>query len=816
MAENKQNNQQNSKFGGIDALKNIKRSFGQEIEGLKGLKQSLISTRAKIEKVYANKVVVEEQPKIEKVEVAPVEVKPVVPEKNRPQNNNRNERPNFNNRNNQNNQFQQRPNFRQNNNNNNNNNFNRNGNCQKQNQFGNRPQGQNQNNRPNFQNNNQKFNRPFNAKPVLEPLPDALKVREYNNNNNKKKFDQDHEKRVLNKRQKMKIFGYDDESDVRMGSRKLKVKKEKEPINIVNIDSAVLTQENITVKELSEKISKPVSEILKKLIELGMMLTINSTINFDTAELVSGEFGIKLTKKIEQTIEEKIKEEHQNENDEDLVKRPPVVAVLGHVDHGKTSLLDAIRKSDIAAHESGGITQHIGAYSILTNNGRITFIDTPGHAAFTQIRARGAKATDVAILVVAADDGVKPQTIEAIKHIKDAGVPMIVAVNKMDVVGANVDRVKQQLSEHNVLPEDWGGDAIIVPISAKTGLNIDKLLDAIILVAEMCDLKANPNKHASGTVLEARLDKNRGAVATLLVQNGTLKVGDTVVAGTAFGKVRSIADEKGTVLKEVTPSFPAFVIGLDEVPSAGDFFYVVDANISRKLIEERKNKIKEERIQKVNLSADDFLARVDETKLHVLKLIIKTDVQGSVEALKYTLEALSNEEVKVHCISASAGLITENDIVLAQTSGAILIAFNLKTDAKTSLIAKQHSVEIKNFKIIYEAEDFIKREVRKLKAPTYQEEVLGKAEVRFVFKLSSVGFVAGCMVKDGRIRRNGKIRVIRNGEVIATDEVDSLKIQKDDQKEVTEGYECGIKLNHFNGYKEGDILECFVLNEIKD
>jgi len=813
LAENKQNNEQKeSKFGSIDALKNIRRSFLQEVENIKTLKQKLSETWDKITNAFAerNNKKEAEEVKQEQVVKEPVNVEPAKKQapisNNRPQNfvrgnQNNNVRPN---------------NFHQNNNNG----FNRNNNARVP--FNNnRPQNfQNKNSsfKPNYQNNNgfNKFQKPFNSKPILEPLPDALKVREYNNNNNKKKFDQDHEKRVLNKRQKLKIFGFDDENEVRMGSRKLKTKKEKEPINIVNIDSAVLTQETITVKELSEKISKPVSELLKKLIELGMMMTVNSVINFDTAELVSGELGIKLTKKIEQTIEEKIKEEHANESEENLVKRPPVVTVLGHVDHGKTSLLDAIRKSDIASHESGGITQHIGAYSILTPTGKITFIDTPGHAAFIQMRARGAKSTDVAVLVVAADDGVKPQTIEAIKHIKDANVPMIVAVNKIDVVGANIERVKQQLSEHGVLPEDWGGEAIIVPISAKTGQNIDKLLETINLVAEMCDLKANPNKHASGTVLEARLDKNRGAVATLLVQNGTLKVGDTVVAGTAFGKVRSMADEKGTILKEITPSMPAFVVGLDEVPSAGDFFYVVDASLSRKLIEERKNKIKEERIQKVNLSADDFLARVDETKLSMLKLIIKTDVQGSVDALKYTLEALSNKEIKVACISASAGAITENDIILAKTSGAILIAFNIKTDAKISQVAKKHGVEIKNFRIIYEAEDFIKGEVKKLKEPVFEEEILGKAEVRFVFKLSSVGFVAGCMVKDGKIRRNAKIRVIRDGETIATDDVDSLKIQKDDQREVGEGYECGIRLSKFNAYKEGDILECFVLNEVKE
>ncbi len=815
MSENKENKQNSSKFGGIDALKNIRRSFLQEIDNLKKTKQNLMGQINKVDNLLSSMASQEEieEPVIEKVEQK-VEVETPVQKNVFTSLNKQNKPNNTYNRNNSFNQSRPKNNDRPNN-------FGKN-NFQSRQTYNNRQQdGQKQGgfNRQGYQNGGntdfKKFQKPFNQKPMLEALPEALKTRVYNNNN-KKRYEEHEEKRVLNKRQKLKIFGYDDESDERMGSRKLKVKKVKEPIKIVNIDSAVLTQENVTVKELSEKISKPVSEILKKLIELGMMLTINSTINFDTAELVSGELGVTLTKKIEQTIEEKIKEEHKNDNSENQIKRPPVVAVLGHVDHGKTSLLDAIRKSDIAGHESGGITQHIGAYSILTPNGKITFIDTPGHAAFTQIRARGAKATDIAILVVAADDGVKPQTIEAIKLIKDAEVPMIVAINKMDVAGANVERVKQQLSEQNVLPEDWGGDAIIVPISAKTGLNVDKLLDTIILVADMCDLKANPNKHASGTVLEARLDKSQGAVATLLVQNGTLKVGDTVVAGTAVGKVRSILDEKGSMLKEVPPSMPAFVVGLDEVPHAGDFFYVVDANLSRKLIEERKNKIKEQRIQKVNLSADDFLARVDESKMNILKIVLKTDVQGSVDALKYTLEALSNDEVKVSCISASVGLINENDIVMAKTSGAILIAFNIKSDAKTLQIAKKYGVEIKNFKIIYEAEDFVKNEVKKLKEPKFEEEVLGRAEVRLVFKLSSVGLVAGCMVKDGKIRRNAKIRVIRKGEVIATDDIDNLKIQKDDQREVAEGYECGVKLSKFNDYKEGDILECYILNEIKD
>ena len=629
------------------------------------------------------------------------------------------------------------------------------------------------------------------------------------------------ESRTLSKRQKAKIFDFADgdyETEQRMGSRKLRVKKEKEDIKIVALESAVLAKTHLTVKELSEKISKPASVLLKKLMELGLMLTINSVVDAQTAELVANELGIKLDIKIEKTFEEKVKEVHKTKkNEKGAKKRAPVVTIMGHVDHGKTSLLDAIRTTSVASCEAGGITQHIGAYSIEKNKEKITFIDTPGHEAFSAMRARGAKVTDVAILVVAADDGIKAQTKEAIKHIKKAAVPMIVACNKIDKPEANIERVKQQLTEHEIVPEEWGGDVIVVPVSARTGEGIDKLLDTILLVSEMQALTAVSEKEATGTVLEAKLDKTRGVVATLLVQDGTLKVGDHVVAGTSFGRIKAMIDDSGKQVKTALPSQPVQIVGLDEVPRAGDFFYVVDASLSKKVIEERKDKIKADRIQKSTLSAEDFLAKVDEGKLKTVKLIIKSDVQGSAEALKSTLQALSNSEVRVLCITAVAGQITENDIALAQTSGAILIAFNIKVDSKIETIAKQNKIKINNFKIIYQAADFIEKEVKKLKEPKYKEELLGKAEIRNVFKLSTSGMVAGCMVTEGKIKRNALARLMRGDDMLTEkDTIDTLKIVKEDQREVSSGFECGIKLGKFNSYAIGDIIVCYQLIEIQE
>lgn len=640
-------------------------------------------------------------------------------------------------------------------------------------------------------------------------------------NKNKTPSRQLEEKRQMNKKQLQKRTQYlEDYDEDRMGSRKLiKTKKKEEKVFVAPaIENAVITTENVSVKVLSEKTGKPVTEIIKQLMLLGIMANINSTIDFTTAELVAGELGVKLEQKLDKTMEEKLHDATNAEvDDEGAVPRPPVVTVMGHVDHGKTSLLDAFRKTSVALGEAGGITQKIGAYVTKYNGQKITFIDTPGHAAFTAMRARGAKVTDIAILVVAADDGIMPQTIEAINHIKAAGVPMIVAINKMDVQGANPERVKQQLAENGVMPEEWGGDAIIVPCSAKTGVGLDELLNMVLLVAEMQELKANPDKMATGVVIEAELDKNRGPVATVLVQNGTLRIGDSFVSGLTFGKVRAMFDENGNKLKEAGPSMPVSVLGFYEVPDSGSQVYVVSEKFSKDLIEERKNKIKEERTHSTSgVSLDDFMTKVNEGKLKNLNIIIKADVQGSVEALKQTLTAIKNDEVKVVCIHSGAGAVTESDLVLAKASNAIIINFNLKTSGKISQMAESMGVEIKNYNVIYTVVDDITSAIKGLMTVKYNEEVIGHAEVRAIFKLSSVGLVAGSYVTDGKIQRGAGARLIRAGEIIETTEISALKIQKDDKAEVNYGYECGIKLRDVKELKEGDIIEAFIKVKIEN
>ena len=640
-------------------------------------------------------------------------------------------------------------------------------------------------------------------------------------NKNKTPSRQLEEKRQMNKKQLQKRTQYlEDYDEDRMGSRKLiKTKKKEEKVFVAPaIENAVITTENVSVKVLSEKTGKPVTEIIKQLMLLGIMANINSTIDFTTAELVAGELGVKLEQKLDKTMEEKLHDAtNVEEDDEGAVPRPPVVTVMGHVDHGKTSLLDAFRKTSVALGEAGGITQKIGPYVTKYNGQKITFIDTPGHAAFTAMRARGAKVTDIAILVVAADDGIMPQTIEAINHIKAAGVPMIVAINKMDVQGANPERVKQQLAENGVMPEEWGGDAIIVPCSAKTGVGLDELLNMVLLVAEMQELKANPDKMATGVVIEAELDKNRGPVATVLVQNGTLRIGDSFVSGLTFGKVRAMFDENGNKLKEAGPSMPVSVLGFYEVPDSGSQVYVVSEKFSKDLIEERKNKIKEERTHSTSgVSLDDFMTKVNEGKLKNLNIIIKADVQGSVEALKQTLTAIKNDEVKVVCIHSGAGAVTESDLVLAKASNAIIINFNLKTSGKISQMAESMGVEIKNYNVIYTVVDDITSAIKGLMTVKYNEEVIGHAEVRAIFKLSSVGLVAGSYVTDGKIQRGAGARLIRAGEIIETTEISALKIQKDDKAEVNYGYECGIKLRDVKELKEGDIIEAFIKVKIEN
>ena len=644
--------------------------------------------------------------------------------------------------------------------------------------------------------------------------------------NKKKTHNQPQEKKQLSKKAQMRwnIEEYEnenDENETRMG-RRYKVKKKEEPakpIEATKIESATITTDNLTVKLLSEKIGVPVAKIVKKLFILGIMATINSTIDFDTAELVSNEFGVKLEKKVVATAEEQLKTRLSNALEEDqknLQPRPPVVTVMGHVDHGKTSLLDAIRKTNVVSGEAGGITQSIGAYTTKINGRTITFIDTPGHAAFTAMRARGAQLTDIAVLVVAADDGIMPQTIEAINHIKAAGVPMIVAINKIDKPEANIDRVMKGLADQNVLPEEWGGDTICVPIAAKLGKNIDKLLEMILLVADVQDLKANPNRPAVGTIIESRLDKGKGPVASVLVQNGTLKVGDTVISGIAFGKVRAMMDENGKPVKKATPSTPVQILGLDAVPESGDSLTVVDEKMKNQIIAERKNKIKQDKINSQGtVNIDDLFNKADANSLKVLNIIIKADVQGSVEALKASLADLRNDEAKVVCVHSAVGNITESDVLLAQASNAIIIGFNVKCEGKASAMAEKNKIQIKSYSIIYECIDDVKLALKGMLAPKYEDKQVGTLEVRQIFKISSVGTIAGCYVLEGKITKNSKVHVIRNGKEIAQADVENLKVQKNEAKEVTKGFECGIKLKGFDDIKEFDQFVAFVSERVE-
>lgn len=604
----------------------------------------------------------------------------------------------------------------------------------------------------------------------------------------------------------------------RMGSRKLiKSKREKEVFVAPQVEHAIIKTETITVKVLSEKIGKPVSDIIKKLFILGIMATINSAIDFETAELVASEFDVTLELKLEKTFEEQLKDKTTFEDDAESIERAPVVTVMGHVDHGKTSLLDALRKTNTVEGEAGGITQTIGAYSIVVGGKRITFIDTPGHAAFTSMRVRGAKVTDIAILVVAADDGVMPQTEEAISHIKAAGVPMIVAINKMDKNTANAEKIKQQLADKGVLSEEWGGDSIFVPISAKTGLGIDKLLETIHLIAEVQELKANPNRMASGVVIEAELDKNRGPVASVLIQNGTLNVGDNVVAGLTYGKVRAMYDDKGNNIDSAGPSICVSVLGFNEVPQSGDSVTVIDEKLSKQVIQERKNKIKEERtLSTSGVSLDDFMSKVKEGKLKTLNVIVKADVQGAVEAIVQSLSEIRNEEVKVSCIHSGVGFVTESDVLLAKATSSIIIAFNVKVGPRAAQIAKVEDVEVKDYDIIYALIDDLTLAISGMKTIKYEQVVVGRGEVRAMFKLSSVGFVLGSYITEGKAVRNSFVRVYRGDELICDNQIESLKVVKDEKAEVTKGFECGIKIKEGNLVKVEDTLEFYENVPIKD
>jgi translation initiation factor IF-2 len=575
--------------------------------------------------------------------------------------------------------------------------------------------------------------------------------------------------------------------------------------------------DEISVGELALRLKKTGAEVVKQLMKLGVMASISQNIDFDTASLVALDFGAKVEREVIVTIEERLIDESVD-LDENLVPRDPVVVIMGHVDHGKTSLLDYIRTADVAAGEAGGITQHIGAYRVKVNDRHVTFLDTPGHAAFTSMRARGASITDIAILVVAADDGIMPQTVEAINHAKAAEVPIIVALNKMDKETANPERIKQQLTEHELISEEWGGETIICPLSAHTGEGVEHLLEMIILQADMRELKANPERSAKGTVIEAKLDRGRGPVATVLVQNGTLKQSDIVIAGKTVGRIRAMTDDKGQKLEEAGPSVPVEVIGLSEVPEAGDVFHTVaDERMARELVSQRKHMEKDSGAgaPAPKASLDDLFAQIQQGQIKDLNLIVKADVHGSAEALKASLEEIANEEVRVRVIHSGVGAVNASDILLASTASAIIIGFNVRADSSAAQSAEQSNVEIRYYRVIYECIEEVETSMRGMLSKKYQEVKLGEAEVRQVFKASNIGTVAGSYVLDGKMERNAQARVIRDGIVVYEGVIASLKRFKDDAKEVASGYECGISLEKYTDVKEGDIVEAFKMEEIQ-
>ena len=659
-----------------------------------------------------------------------------------------------------------------------------------------------------------------NKMPDLAPTEQKERVSNYDPN--KKQYDRPkNPERSVNpnaRKRDSQMFnngGLDD--DFVRGKRKKKTQVQKVAIEPVKIEKAVMTNETITVKDLSERIGKPVGEIIKKLMMLGIIATINNELDYDTASLVCAEYDIELELKLAETAEDALESENVEDAEEDLQPRPPVVTIMGHVDHGKTSLLDYIRESHVTAGEAGGITQHIGAYTVNLKGQQITFLDTPGHEAFTAMRMRGAQATDIAILVVAADDGVMPQTIEAINHAKAAGVQIIVAINKMDKPNANPDRIRQQLTEYELVDENWGGDTIMVPVSAQTGEGVDQLLEMILLVAEVQDYKANPNRKARGIIIEARLDKGRGPVATVLVKNGTLRVGDTIVAGTAYGRVRAMTNDKGERVKSAGPSDPVEVIGFGEVPDAGDLISAVDDDrLSRQVAEERKDKLRAALIksqQKTTL--DDLFNQISAGEIKDLNIIIKADVQGSVEAVRQSLEKLSNDEVRVRTIHGGVGAITETDVMLASASNAIIIGFNVRPDNNAREIAEREKIDIRLYRVIYNAIEDVQAAMKGMLAPKFRENILGHAEVRQTYKITGVGTIAGGYVTDGKIARNASIRLLRDNVVVHEGKIDSLKRFKDDAREVAQGYECGIGIERFNDVKVGDVIECFVMEEVE-
>ncbi len=730
--------------------------------------------------------------------------------------------------------------------------FNRNGDRNQNNQGGFNKNGYNNQNRNGFRNNDGYSKRPLdekgiekNIKNIMTEVVEKETVREYNKNIDKQKQNRLEENKTK-KRQRRQDNGFDEDKLKSLKQRDnlsnmfddteggmldyydlttQRGKKNKKRINKSDEQrvkqkifelTEITIEDPITVKDLAAEMKKTTADVIKKLLGYGVLATINNEIDFDTAFLIAGEFGITAKKK-ETVTEEDILFDDTEDTENELQPRPPVVVVMGHVDHGKTSLLDAVRQTNVIEGEAGGITQHIGAYKVKINDREITFLDTPGHEAFTSMRARGAQVTDIAILVVAANDGVMPQTVEAINHAKAAGIPIIVALNKIDVEGANPEKVKQELMKYELVPEEWGGDTIFVEISAKKKINIDTLLEMVLLVADMKELKANPNKQSKGTVIEARLDKARGPVVSMLVQRGTLDVGDTIVVGSTIGRIRAMTDDKGRKVKKAGPSTPVEITGLTEVPEAGDTFYEVkDEKTAKHLIERRKRTQREKSINATSrVTLNDLFDQIEKGHLKQLNLIVKADVQGSVEAVTQSLEKISNEEVQVKVIHSNVGGVTESDVTLAKVSNAIIIAFNVRPDPIAKDVAKKEEVEIKQYSVIYQAIEDVEAAMKGMLDPVYEEKVIGTAEIRQTFKVSSVGTIAGCYVLDGKVARNAGIRVIRDNVVIHDGKLISLKRFKDDAKEVTKGFECGLQIENYNDITEGDTLEVYIMEEVK-
>ena len=832
--------------------------FGLKKEEPKKNEEKPAVVEEKKELVKQETVVKEEKPKAviseAKQKVVVTEAKPYKTEEGRPvrenkfNRENRDNRPNRNNYNNNN----QNSNY----NNRNNNRFNHNNENNRFNHNNDNNRFNNNNNRFNNRNNNDRFERrPLDEKGIEKNIKNIMAVetvekesREYNKAIDKQKSNSRFEENKTKKAKTRKNSGGNDfdegklktlkqanrlsnmfdeqdggmldyydlttERGRRGKKRKNQEQEERTKQKIFQL-TAIEIPETVTVKDLAAEMKKTTADVIKKLLGYGIMATINQEIDFDTAYLIAQEFGITASKK-ETVTEEDILFDDSEDREEELETRPPVIVVMGHVDHGKTSLLDAVRKTNVIEGEAGGITQAIGAYKVKVNDREITFLDTPGHEAFTAMRARGAQITDIAILVVAANDGVKPQTVEAINHAKSAEIPIIVAVNKIDLPDANIEKVKQELMAYELVPEEWGGDTIYVPISAKKGENIDQLLEMVLLEADVLELKANPRKQAKGAVIEARLDKTKGAIATMLVQRGTLDVGDTIVVGSSIGRIRAMRDDKGKTVKSAGPSTPVEIMGLTEVPEAGETFYEVkNEKMAKHLIEKRKNQAREKAINSTTkVTLDNLFSQMEQGNLKVLNLIVKADVQGSVEAVKQALEKLENEEVRVKVIHAAAGAVNQSDVTLAKVSNAIIIAFNVRPDNMAKEMAEKDEVEIKQYSIIYQAIEDVESAMKGMLEPKYQEKVIGNAEVRQTFRISNVGTIAGAYVLSGKVERNAGVRVIRENVVIHDGHLATLKRFKDEVKEVGKGFECGIQIENYNDIKEGDTIEVYIMEEI--